>query len=70
LEYLEPNPDYERNTDELRCPRCSSLDVVHSHRQGMIDALMYRMGSVPRHCRYCGRRFYVDRAKAEAQAQR
>jgi hypothetical protein len=45
---------------ELRCPACFNRDVVESLRRGPVDALMYRLGREPKHCRFCGRRFYVS----------
>jgi hypothetical protein len=47
---------------DLRCPRCLSLDVVASLSRGLLDRLMEKSGRIPRHCRVCGRRFYVKAA--------
>lgn len=47
----------------LRCPKCHGCDVVHSLRHGMMDLVMHRFGREPRHCRFCGRRFYIDPKK-------
>jgi len=44
---------------ELRCPRCFKKDIVPSKPRGIVDALMGRLGKVPRHCRACGKRFYA-----------
>ena len=49
---------------ELRCPRCFKQDIAPSLPRGILDALMKRLHRIPRHCRACGRRFYVvDSAK-------
>jgi DNA-directed RNA polymerase subunit RPC12/RpoP len=44
---------------ELRCPRCRGRDIVPSLPRGFKDAFMYQFSRIPRHCRSCGRRFYV-----------
>jgi len=44
---------------DLRCPRCFGKDVVSTTSRGLVDSLMRRFGKVPRHCRFCGKRFYV-----------
>jgi hypothetical protein len=44
---------------ELRCPRCFGKDIVPSMPRGFRDAVMRLLGGIPRHCRFCGRRFYV-----------
>jgi hypothetical protein len=44
---------------DLRCPRCFGKDVVPSLPRGFWDALMKDLGKLPRHCRSCGKRFYV-----------
>lgn len=54
---------------EIRCPRCKSKDVVSSGRAGLFDALMEGFGRVPRHCRACGRRFYVSQRNLAAAAE-
>jgi hypothetical protein len=46
--------------EELRCPRCFGKDIVPSKNRGLIDALMIHLGRVPRHCRFCGKRFYAE----------
>jgi hypothetical protein len=44
---------------ELRCPRCFGKDIVPSLPRGFLDALMHEIGRIPRHCRFCEKRFYV-----------
>jgi len=44
---------------ELRCPRCFGKDIVPSMPRGWRDAVMRLFGGIPRHCRFCGCRFYV-----------
>jgi transcriptional regulator NrdR family protein len=44
---------------EIRCPRCRSKDLVASDRAGIRDAFMESFRRAPRHCRACGKRFYV-----------
>jgi len=44
---------------ELRCPRCFARDIVPSLPRGIGDAVMRQIGRIPRHCRSCGKRFYV-----------
>jgi len=44
---------------ELRCPRCFHRDIVPSMPRGLKDEFMRARGRVPRHCRSCGKRFYV-----------
>jgi len=56
---LETADEPDLKPGELRCPRCFSKDVVPSKPRGLADALMVRFGRVPRHCRYCGKRFYA-----------
>ena len=43
----------------LRCPRCFGKDVVSSDPRGVMDRIMRQFGRIPRHCRFCGKRFYV-----------
>ncbi|MBZ5582530.1 MAG: hypothetical protein LAQ30_10075 [Acidobacteriia bacterium] len=45
---------------EVRCPRCFSKDIVPSLPRGWLDSFMVAWGRIPRHCRACGRRFYVE----------
>jgi hypothetical protein len=40
-----------------------SRDIVPSMPRGLWDVIMEGAGRVPRHCRYCGKRFH---AKLEA----
>jgi cytochrome c-type biogenesis protein CcmH/NrfF len=47
----------------LRCPRCSSKNIVYSVRRGPLDWSMGVFGMRPRRCRACRRRFYVSLAK-------
>jgi transcriptional regulator NrdR family protein len=56
--------EIEFKPGELRCPSCLSKDVVSSLSRGLRDALMRSLGRSPRHCRACGRRFYVSESKA------
>lgn len=44
---------------EIRCPRCFGTDLVPSLPRGIMDALMLHFRRVPRHCRFCEKRFYV-----------
>jgi len=44
---------------EIRCPRCYGLDLVPSRPRGVFDAVMRWCGRVPRHCRFCAKRFFV-----------
>jgi hypothetical protein len=46
---------------EVRCPRCFGKDIVQSLPRGILDGAMRRLNRVPRHCRACGRRFYVKK---------
>jgi hypothetical protein len=34
--------------------------------RGIADLFMESLGKVPQHCRSCGKRFYVDAARAQA----
>jgi hypothetical protein len=56
---LEIEQHLEIKPGELRCPRCLRLDVVPSRPRGIADMFMEGLGKVPRHCRSCGKRFYV-----------
>jgi hypothetical protein len=47
----------------LRCPLCLGSDVVPSLPRGLFDKLLVQSGRTARHCRYCGRRFWVRAAK-------
>jgi hypothetical protein len=53
----------ETKSGELRCPRCLRRDIVPSQPRGILDDIMSGMGRIPRHCRSCGKRFYVDQAR-------
>jgi len=53
---------------ELRCPRCLSRDIVPSKPRGILDMFMDGQGRIPRHCRSCGKRFYVRREKVQGAA--
>jgi hypothetical protein len=55
---------------EVRCPRCFGMDLAPSLPRGLKDALMRRFGRVPKHCRFCERRFYVRAPDADAAAAR
>jgi hypothetical protein len=44
---------------DLRCPRCFHKDIVPSLPRGWRDGIMRRLGRVPRHCRFCEKRFYI-----------
>jgi hypothetical protein len=62
---LEINQVPKVKPGEIRCPRCFGLDLVPSRSRGVLDAVMRRFGRVPRHCRFCEKRFFV-RAAASA----
>jgi hypothetical protein len=53
---------------EVRCPRCMSKDLAPSLPRGLRDAFMRTLHRIPRHCRVCGRRFYVPESKPVASA--
>jgi hypothetical protein len=46
---------------ELRCPRCFHKDIVASMPRGLRDAVMSWFGKIPRHCRSCEKRFYINK---------
>jgi hypothetical protein len=49
---------HRRRKGDLRCPRCASGDVRHSHTSRWPD-IVYLLGDcVPYRCRACQRRFY------------
>jgi hypothetical protein len=56
---LKVNIHYEVKPGELRCPVCFGRDIVPSMPRGWRDWLMAHLGRIPRHCRFCGRRFYT-----------
>jgi len=61
---LEVSSKMDIKPGELRCPRCFKQDIAPSLPRGILDAIMKRLHRIPRHCRACGRRFYVvDSAK-------
>ena len=60
---LKVNSTIDVRPGELRCPRCMSRDVAPSMPRGIWDEIMRGAGRIPRHCRFCGRRFH---AKIEA----
>jgi hypothetical protein len=66
LALLEIIKQIEIKPGELRCPRCFGRDIVPSLPRGIGDAVMRRVGRIPRHCRSCGRRFYADPARIAA----
>jgi len=45
---------------DLRCPRCFNKDIVPSLPRGWRDEVMRWFGKIPRHCRFCEKRFYVS----------
>jgi DNA-directed RNA polymerase subunit RPC12/RpoP len=55
------NQQIEIKPGELRCPRCFGKDIVKSLPRGFLDSAMRRLNRVPRHCRACGKRFYISR---------
>jgi hypothetical protein len=67
-EHGRPGLEQDLRPGELRCPACFNRDVVESLRRGILDQLMHRLGREPRHCRFCGRRFYVNTKKMAAQS--
>jgi transcription elongation factor Elf1 len=54
-----PRPKIRTQPCELRCPRCFAKDVVPSLPSGVIDRTFLKLGLIPRHCRVCGKRFWV-----------
>ena len=54
---------------ELRCPTCLSKDLAPTMPRGLRDAFMASLGRGPRHCRACGRRFYVAERKTAEEAE-
>jgi ribosomal protein S27E len=59
---------HEAKTEEVRCPRCHRNDIVPSKPRGILDDIMFGMGRVPRHCRSCGKRFYIPAPPGEGPA--
>jgi hypothetical protein len=60
--------EIEFKPGESRCPSCLSKDLALSLPRGLRDAFMRSLNCVPRHCRACGRRFYVRERKTRASA--
>jgi len=56
---LRVNQKIEIKPGELRCPRCFAKDIVLSLPRGILDTIMHKFSRVPRHCRACGKRFYI-----------
>jgi hypothetical protein len=67
---LEIEQHLDIKPGDLRCPRCLRLDVVPSRPRGIADMFMEGLGKVPRHCRSCGKRFYVNRERLEDDSQK
>jgi len=65
---LETLDEPDIRPGELRCPRCFGKDIVPSMHRGLVDTLMAHFGRVPRHCRFCGKRFYAPSKAAEAES--
>ena len=55
---LKINKNLDIRPGELRCPHCYGRDIVPSKPRGFWDLLLSRFGRVPRHCRFCARRFH------------
>jgi DNA-directed RNA polymerase subunit RPC12/RpoP len=60
--------EIEFKPGELRCPSCLSKDLAPSLARGWRDAFMRSLNRIPRHCRACGKRFYVRKRKTGASA--
>jgi hypothetical protein len=56
---LEIRKPLEVKPGEVRCPRCFSRDLAPSKPRGLLDPMMLWFKRVPRHCRCCGKRFYI-----------
>ena len=56
---LRVNTRIEIRPGELRCPRCFGRDLAPSLPRGIVDAVMRHFDRIPRHCRFCEKRFYV-----------
>jgi len=65
---LVVNTPIDIKPGELRCPRCLLRDIVSSKPRGWMDAVMLGFGRIPRHCRSCGKRFYVPARETAGQA--
>jgi hypothetical protein len=55
---------------EVRCPRCFHKDIVPSLPRGLRDTVMSWFGRIPRHCRFCEKRFYVAPEALTPEGQR
>jgi hypothetical protein len=55
---LKIDKPLEIKPGELRCPYCFGRDIVPSMPRGIWDAILSSLGRVPRHCRFCARRFH------------
>jgi hypothetical protein len=62
MEAVQVKVHIDLESGALRCPRCFGKDIVSSAPRGLLDPIMRRFGKAPRHCRFCGKRFYVPRA--------
>jgi len=60
---LESQKRIDAKPEEIRCPRCHRRDIVPSLPRGIKDMFMEGLGKVPRHCRFCEKRFYVSAAR-------
>jgi hypothetical protein len=65
---LEVNLSLDIKPGEVRCPRCFRRDIVPSMPRGLKDEFMRVRGRIPRHCRSCGKRFYVRLTDTEKPA--
>ena len=63
--YLDIHQPIEVKPGDIRCPRCLKRDIVPSMPRGIRDNIMFGLGKVPRHCRSCGKRFYVPAPPGE-----
>ena len=55
---MKVDKPFDIKPGELRCPHCWNRDIVPSMPRGIWDEMMRWLGRVPRHCRFCGRRFH------------
>jgi hypothetical protein len=63
---VQVNVHIDLESGDLRCPRCFGKDLVFTASRGLLDAIMRRYGKIPRHCRFCGKRFYVPLESPQA----
>jgi hypothetical protein len=56
---VAPKKTNSEEPEVLRCPRCFNMDIVPSKPIGVIDEVRVSWGKIPKHCRYCGKRFWV-----------